>query len=39
LGSDSKDVVCEELSFLCKENEELGKMLDNHDDMLERLRR
>jgi hypothetical protein len=32
--SDSEDEVHDELSFLCEENECLGKLLDNHDDML-----
>jgi hypothetical protein len=32
--SNSEDEVCDELSFLRQENEELGKLLDNHDDML-----
>jgi flagellar motility protein MotE (MotC chaperone) len=32
--SDSEDEVRDELSFLCQENEELGKLLDNRDDML-----
>jgi hypothetical protein len=31
---DSKDEVCDELSSLCKENEELVDLLDNHDHML-----
>jgi hypothetical protein len=26
--------VCDELPFLCQENERLGLLLDNHDDML-----
>jgi flagellar motility protein MotE (MotC chaperone) len=33
-GSNSGDEVHDELSFLRQENEELGKLLDNHDDML-----
>jgi hypothetical protein len=32
--SDSDDEVCDELPFLCKENERLSLLLDNHDDML-----
>jgi DNA repair exonuclease SbcCD ATPase subunit len=32
--SDSEDEVCDELPFLHEENENLDKMLDNHDDML-----
>jgi hypothetical protein len=32
--SDSDDEVCDELPFLCQENEPLGLLLDNHDDML-----
>jgi hypothetical protein len=32
--SDSKDEVCDELLFLHEENERLGKLLDNRDDML-----
>jgi hypothetical protein len=32
--SDSDDEVCDELSFLRQENERLGLLLDNHDDML-----
>jgi hypothetical protein len=32
--SNSKDEVCDELSFLCQENEELGKLPDNRNDML-----
>jgi small-conductance mechanosensitive channel len=32
--SDSEDEVRDELSFLRQENEELGKLLDNRDDML-----
>jgi ElaB/YqjD/DUF883 family membrane-anchored ribosome-binding protein len=31
---DSEDDVCDELSSLCKENEELVDLLDNHDHML-----
>jgi hypothetical protein len=34
LGSDSEDEVSDDLSFLRQENEELGNLLDNHDDML-----
>jgi hypothetical protein len=32
--SDSDDEVHDELTFLCQENERLGLLLDNHDDML-----
>jgi hypothetical protein len=32
--SDSEDEVCVELTLLRQENECLGQMLDNHDDML-----
>jgi hypothetical protein len=32
--SDSDDEVCDDLPFLCQENEWLGLLLDNHDDML-----
>jgi small-conductance mechanosensitive channel len=32
--SDSNDEVSDELSFLHQENERLGLLLDNHDDML-----
>jgi hypothetical protein len=32
--SDSEDEVCDELPFLREENERLGKLLDNRDDML-----
>jgi hypothetical protein len=32
--SDSDDKVRDELPFLCKENERLGLLLDNHDEML-----
>jgi hypothetical protein len=32
--SNSKDKVCDELPFLREENERLGKLLDNRDDML-----
>jgi hypothetical protein len=32
--SDSNDEVCDELPFLHQENEQLGLLLDNHDDML-----
>jgi hypothetical protein len=32
--SDSDDEVRDELPFLCQENERLGLLLDNHDDML-----
>jgi ElaB/YqjD/DUF883 family membrane-anchored ribosome-binding protein len=32
--SDSDDEVQDELSFLSQENERLGLLLDNHDDML-----
>jgi hypothetical protein len=31
---DSEDEVCDELSSLCKENEELVDLLDSHDHML-----
>jgi hypothetical protein len=31
---DSEDEVCDELSSLCKENEELVDLVDNHDHML-----
>jgi peptidoglycan hydrolase CwlO-like protein len=34
LDPDSEDEVRDELSFLHQENEELGKLLDNRDDML-----
>jgi DNA repair exonuclease SbcCD ATPase subunit len=30
----SEDVVRDELSLLCQENEELEKLFDSHDDML-----
>jgi hypothetical protein len=33
-NSDSEDEVCDELSSLCKENEELVDLLDNRDHML-----
>jgi regulator of replication initiation timing len=33
-NSDSEDEVCDELPFLHGENERLGKLLDNCDDML-----
>jgi hypothetical protein len=33
LYSESDDEVCDELPFLRKENERLGTLLDNHDDM------
>jgi ElaB/YqjD/DUF883 family membrane-anchored ribosome-binding protein len=33
-NSDSDDEVQDELSFLSQENERLGLLLDNHDDML-----
>jgi small-conductance mechanosensitive channel len=33
-NSDSEDEVRDELHFLCEENERLGKLLDNRDDML-----
>jgi hypothetical protein len=33
-NSDSGDEVHDELLFLCQENEWLGLLLDNHDDML-----
>jgi hypothetical protein len=32
--TDSEEEVCDELSSLCKENEELVHLLDNHDHML-----
>jgi hypothetical protein len=32
--SDYDDEVCDELPFSCQENERLGVLLDNHDDML-----
>jgi hypothetical protein len=32
--SESDDEVRDELPFLCQENERLGLLLDNHDDML-----
>jgi hypothetical protein len=32
--SDSEDEVRDELPFLLEENERLGKLLDNHDDIL-----
>jgi chromosome segregation ATPase len=32
--SDSDDEVHDELPFLCQENERLGTLLDNRDDML-----
>jgi hypothetical protein len=32
--SDSEEEVCDELPFLRKENERLGLLLDNRDDML-----
>jgi hypothetical protein len=32
--SNSNDEVCDELPFLCQENERLGLLLDNRDDML-----
>jgi hypothetical protein len=32
--SDSEDEVRDELPFLCQENERLGLLLDNRDDML-----
>jgi chromosome segregation ATPase len=34
LDSDSDDEVCDELPFLRQENERLGSLLDNHDNML-----
>jgi hypothetical protein len=34
LDSESGDKVRDELPFLCQENERLGSLLDNHDDML-----
>jgi hypothetical protein len=34
LDSDSEDEVHDEHFFLHQKNEELGKLLDNHDDML-----
>jgi hypothetical protein len=38
LDLDSEDEVCDELSSLRKENEELVDLLDNRDHMIERLR-
>jgi hypothetical protein len=32
--SDSEDEVCDELPFLHQENERLGLLIDNRDDML-----
>jgi hypothetical protein len=32
--SESDDEVCDELPFLRQENERLGSLLDNRDDML-----
>jgi hypothetical protein len=32
--SESDDEVRDELPFLCQDNERLGSLLDNHDDML-----
>jgi ElaB/YqjD/DUF883 family membrane-anchored ribosome-binding protein len=32
--SDTDDEVRDELPFLCQENERLGLLRDNHDDML-----
>jgi hypothetical protein len=32
--SDSDDEVCDELPFSCQENEQLGLLIDNRDDML-----
>jgi hypothetical protein len=32
--SDSEDEVRDEIPFLREENEHLGQLLDNHDDML-----
>jgi hypothetical protein len=32
--SDSEDEVCDELPFLRQENEQIGLLLDNCDDML-----
>jgi hypothetical protein len=32
--SDSDDEMCDELPFLHQENQRLGLLLDNHDDML-----
>jgi hypothetical protein len=34
LDSDSDNKVCDELHFLLQENEWLGLLLDNRDDML-----
>jgi hypothetical protein len=34
LDSDSDDEVCDEVPFLRQQNERLGSLLDNHDDML-----
>jgi flagellar motility protein MotE (MotC chaperone) len=33
-NSDSEDEVRDQLPFLCEENEHLGKLLDNRDDIL-----
>jgi hypothetical protein len=33
-NSDSDDEVHDEVPFLCQENERLGLLLDNRDDML-----
>jgi hypothetical protein len=37
--SDSDDEVCDELPFLHQENEGLGLLLDNHDDMLREVKK
>jgi hypothetical protein len=33
------DKVCDELSFLRQKNEELGKLLDCHDDMIRKAKK
>jgi K+/H+ antiporter YhaU regulatory subunit KhtT len=37
--SDSEDEVCDEFPFLREENERLGKLLDNHDDILREVKK
>jgi hypothetical protein len=37
--SDSEDEVHDELPFLHQENEELGLLFDNHDDILRKVKR
>jgi small-conductance mechanosensitive channel len=37
--SDSEDEVHDELPFLREENERLGKLLDNRDDMLRKAKK